>query len=69
MYEDAIEKLKQLSTDHAQLAADIESGTIKIKDTDKERVQTLMRTYTYWMQCCSMAAWLLEHENKVGGQP
>ena len=58
----AIDKLKQLAEDNNKFANEIETGEVKIIDTPIERVESLIRTYRYWGQCLSMAAWLLENE-------
>jgi hypothetical protein len=63
-YTAAIDKLKELSKRHEKLATELTSGEITIHDVDSEEIARLISTYNYWYQCCCIAAWLLENEEK-----
>ena len=55
---DAITRLKELSEDNTDMANRLEAENL-IND---ERMTRLIRTYRWWSQCLSMAAWLLEED-------
>ena len=65
----AINKLKQLAEDNADLANRLEEKGIKLwegaEQLSQERVDNLVKSCRYRSQCLYIAVWLLENDEKT----